>query len=72
MTLDDVVATMRDRFTAAHGTPAAGMATITAEEWNVLASLVYLRDAMQSVVADPSARSLGDAQQALMRSGAGR
>lgn len=49
MTLDDVVAKMRARFTPQQAGVPVQAATITAEEWNVLASFVYLRDAAKAI-----------------------
>jgi hypothetical protein len=56
-TLDDVVAAMRSRFTPKQAGQPVTAATITAEEWNVLASFVYLRDAAEAIVADPQLKS---------------
>ena len=48
-TLDDVVAKFRDAFTPAQAGDVVASAVITREEWNVLASFVYLRDAAKVV-----------------------
>ena len=46
MTLDDLVATMRDRFTASGGRPVM----LTGEEWNLLGgAAVFHRDAVREL-----------------------
>lgn len=65
MTLDDVATAMRQRFTDA---AAKGQTSVllTAEEWNVLAQGIYLRDALQNVRAHPTdATVLADADRVL-------
>lgn len=46
MTLDDVAAAMRARFTESRGAPVQ----ITAEEWDTMAVGVYLRDALEDAL----------------------
>lgn len=53
MTLDDVAATMRQRFTDSHGAPVS----LTAEEWDTLADAIYLRDALVEISASPESES---------------
>ncbi len=50
MTLDYVAAQMRERFTESRGAPV----TITAEEWNAMAAGIYLADALEAFLANPS------------------
>ena len=49
MTIDDVAAAMRERFTTSRGAPVQ----LTAEEWNTLAGVIYLRDAMELIALAP-------------------
>lgn len=51
MTLDTVAAEMRARFTPEQADQPVTRAFITAEEWNVLASAIYLRDVVQEAIA---------------------
>ena len=48
MTIDVVVAQMRERFTKSQG----ASVSITADEWNAMAQAIYLRDALESLLAD--------------------
>lgn len=52
-TLDDVVGKFRAAFTPTQAGDVVASAVITREEWNVLASLLYLRDAARAVTAKP-------------------
>ena len=46
MTIDDVAAEMRARFTTSQGGPV----TITAEEWNTLAQVIYFCDRLEEAL----------------------
>ncbi|HJQ65352.1 MAG TPA: hypothetical protein VJ816_03190 [Gemmatimonadales bacterium] len=49
MTLDDLAAEMRRKFTASNGEPV----TLTAEEWTVMADAIHLRDALVELTKAP-------------------
>ena len=69
MTLDYVAAQMRARFTDSRGAPV----TITAEEWNAMAAGIYLADALQAFLANPSDDALAaSAADLIRRTRAGR
>jgi hypothetical protein len=53
MTLDDLAAEMRKRFTESKG----AAVSLTAEEWTVLADAIYLRDALVEITAAPESAS---------------
>lgn len=50
MTLDDVAAAMRERFTESRGAPVA----LTAEEWNAMARGISARDCVRNLIDDPA------------------
>lgn len=50
MTLDDVASEMRLRFTPKKTDDVVTQTYITAAEWNILASALYLRDVVQEAV----------------------
>lgn len=50
LSLDDVAATMRERFTESRGAPV----TLTAEEWNAMARGIYARDCVRNLLDDPA------------------
>jgi len=63
MTLDDVAANMRLRFTESKGEPVQ----ITAEEWNAMAQAVYIADHLEWFLADPNNDELAQRAAALIR-----
>jgi len=67
VTLDDVAAAMRARFTPKQADQPVTEARITADEWNVLASAIYLRDVVQEAI-DTGRVPQDKAQKAIERS----
>ena len=63
MTLDDVAAQMRARFSDSRGAPV----TITAEEWNAMAAGIYLADKLEAFLATPADDALAAEAAALIR-----
>ena len=63
MTLDDVAAQMRERFTASRGAPV----TITAEEWDAMAAGIYLADKLEAFLATPADDTLSAKAAELIR-----
>ena len=65
MTLDDVAALMRERFTekARTGKPVV----ISEDEWNAMAEGVYIADHLEAFLADPSNDALAEKAATLIR-----
>jgi hypothetical protein len=66
MTLDDVAAVMRERFTEA-ASKGRRAVEITAEEWNAMAEGIYLADKLEAFLANPSDDALAAEAAALIR-----
>ena len=63
MTLDDVAAEMRQRFTDSKGAPVF----ITADEWNAMGQGVFIADKLEAFLANPSDNALAASAAALIR-----
>lgn len=68
MTIDDVAAAMRERFTESQGAPV----TLTAEEWNVLAQVVAFCDGLETVLPTLGQRVEREARDLLVKARSGR
>ena len=70
MTIDDVAAEMRARFTTSQGGPV----TITAEEWNTLAQVIYFCDALEGALPtmDGTGKTAGRARDLIAKVRSGR
>ena len=69
MTIDDVAAEMRARFTTSQGFPV----TISAQEWNTLAQVIYFCDALEGALPtmDGAGKAAGRARDLIAKARSG-
>lgn len=67
LSLDDVASHMRERFTPVDATKPVQVATITADEWNVLAQGINVADHLEAFLLNPTDDALAAQAAALIR-----